>query len=140
MNKILLILTLMTSPLVGGGYVTDAGKYVQAEDITYEIPEIKVSKEIKGFERIPNVAQYKEADWSQAVGIARGISLAEAQRIVDEYPEITFFFHMKGFSMVLERQDGTYRYFRKGDTVFFTGEPWWGSAPGYSDGFVRIQD
>lgn len=105
-------------------------------DITQEIPEIS-SAELYGFEKIPDVAQYKEADWSQAVAIARGISLEEAFKIAEKNPEITFFFHMKGWQMVLEKPDGTYRSFRHGDTVFFTGNPWWGSAPGYSDGYVR---
>lgn len=106
-----------------------------SHDITGEIPEI--SQSMHGFRKIPDVAQYKEADWSQVIGIARGITLDQAFKLTDENPEITFFFHMKGYQMVLEKPDGSYRVFRHGDTVFFKGEPWWGSAPGFSDGYIR---
>lgn len=104
-------------------------------DITKDLPLIESSP--KGFQKVANVAQYKEADWSGCVGIAKGVTLDEAVKIAEEDPEITFFFHMKGMQMVLERQDGTYRVFRAGDAVFFTGEPWWGSAPGLADGYVK---
>ncbi len=105
------------------------------QDITAEIPEIPQSR--NGFKKVPNVAQYKMADWSQAIGISKGISLDEAYKIANDNPEITFFFYTKGGQMVLEREDGTYRVFRHGDTVFFSGNPWWGSAPGLADGYVR---
>jgi len=105
-------------------------------DITNQIPEID-SSITQGFKKIPNVAQYKMADWSQVVGIARGISMDEAYRIANSNPDITFFFHTKGYQMVLEKEDGSYRVFRHGDTVFFSGQPWWGSAPGLADGYVK---
>lgn len=107
-----------------------------AEDITHEIPEINTQPK---FKKIPNVAQYKEADWSQAIGIARGISLSEAFEIANHNPDIEFFFYTKGYQMVLEKTDGTYRIFRQGDTVFFGGEPWWGSAQGLADGYEKVQ-
>lgn len=106
------------------------------EDITHEIPVIN-TQELEGFKLVPNVAQYKNADWSQVVGIARGISRREAQRIAEENPDITYFFYTKGIQMVLETTDGSYRTFRHGDTVFFTGKPWWGSAPALADGYIR---
>lgn len=104
-------------------------------DITDEIPDI--TRSANGFKKIPNVAQYKMADWSKAVGIAKGISLEQAYKIANENPDITFFFYTKGGQMVLEKEDGSYRVFRHGDTVFFSGDPWWGSAPGLADGYTR---
>lgn len=105
-------------------------------DITREIHEIDVVAQ-HGFKKIADVAQYKNADWSQVVGISKGITLADAFFITDRNPNITYFFHMKGQQMILEKEDGSYRVFRKGDAVFFTGEPWWGSAPGFADGYIR---
>jgi len=106
-------------------------------DITSQIPSIDVSP-VVGFNKINDVAQYKNADWSQVIGIARNISLDQATKIANEqYPQTTFFFYIKGGQMVLETQNGDYRVFKHGDAVFFTGEPWWGSAPGLADGYIR---
>lgn len=105
-------------------------------DCTSEIPEINVP-EAQGFQKIDNVAQYKNADWSNVVGIARNITINEAYRIADAHPEVAFFFHTKGYQMVLEKEDGGYRVFRHGDTVFFKGSPWWGSAPQLADGYIK---
>ncbi len=118
----------------GSGY-----GYGYGTDITHEIPEIDESKdaEMQGFKKIEDRAQYKESDWSKAIGIARNISLSKAFQIANNNPEITYFFYTKGYQMVLEKQDGTYRVFRHGDTVFFSGEPWWGTAPGLADGYIR---
>jgi len=107
-------------------------------DITSELPVISTA-ELHGFQKITNVAQYKEADWSSVVGIAKGISMDEAYKIAESNPAITFFFHTTGYQMVLEKQDGGYRVFHHGDTVFFSGEPWWGSAPGLADGYIRTK-
>lgn len=103
-------------------------------DITHELPSIHNNH---GFKKIENVAQYKNADWSQVVGIARNISIKEAFKIAKNNPEITFFFYTKGYQMVLEKENGDYRVFHHGDTVFFSGQPWWGSAPGLADGYVK---
>lgn len=108
---------------------------VQAADLCANIPVLNVVA--KGFMKVPNVAQYKDADWSQVIGIAKDISLKEAVDIANGNEEITYFFYMKGNRMVLETIDGNYRVFRKGDAVFFAGEPWWGSAPGFADGYVK---
>jgi hypothetical protein len=115
-----------------------SASYVPFMDITDQIPQIESAATSK-FKRIPDVAQYKMADWSNAIGIARGITLDEAYKIAEENPKITFFFHMKAWRMVLEREDGTCRIFYRGDAVFFSGEPWWGSAPGFSDGYIKKQ-
>lgn len=119
---------------------TAAAFAAEPRDITREIPEIETPDHQRSFNKIPDVAQYKEADWSNAIGIARKIKLRDAFKIAKKNPEITYFFYTKGIQMVLEKEDGTYRVFHEGDTVFFKGEPWWGSAPGLADGYVRIQE
>jgi hypothetical protein len=118
---------------------TALGAVELTNDITDQIPEIDVSTTY-GFKKISNVAQYKMADWSQVVGIARGISMDEAYSIANSNSDITFFFYTKGYQMVLEKEDGSYRVFRHGDTVFFSGQPWWGSAPGLADGYIKTQE
>lgn len=105
-------------------------------DVTHEIPVIDPSQ-LSGYEIVGDVAQYGKADWSQVIGMAKGISLYQAKQIADEDPNITYFFYTKGCQMVLITEDGNYRVFRHGDTVFFTGEPWWGSAPGLADGYIK---
>ncbi|MDB2613850.1 hypothetical protein N9Y92_01675 [Chlamydiales bacterium] len=106
------------------------------QDITHEIPEISDTS-FDGYEKIKDVAQYKNADWNNVIGISKHISIQEAKKIADNDPDITFFFLTKGHRMVLEKEDGTYRTFHHGDAVFFTGEPWWGSAPGLADGYIK---
>ncbi len=106
-----------------------------ARDLTDDIPLL--SPVPKGFEYVGEVAQYGLADWSNAVYIARGISLETAFRFAKRHPEITYFFYTKGGQMVLGDPYTDYRLFRHGDTVFFTGEPWWGSAPGLADGYIK---
>ncbi len=110
-------------------------------DITNQIPEIVSSKsdpEGQHFQKIPDVAQYGGADWSQVIGIARHITLAEAFEIANHNPDIAYFFHMKGYQMVLGgAEKETYRVFRQGDAVFFSGTPSWGSATGFADGYVK---
>ena len=108
-------------------------------DITSEIPEI-TTPDSQNFEKIPNVAQYKNADWKNVVGIARGIPLNLAYQIANENENITFFFYTKGMYMVLETTEETFRGFGHGDAVFFTGHPWWGSAPGLADGYVKLKN
>lgn len=109
------------------------------EDLSEMIPNILEHESHQGFCKIPNVAQYGNGDWSGVLGIARGISLKEAFKIAKEHSEITFFFYMKGYQMVLPTPDGNWRTFRKGDAVFFTGEPEWDSAVGFADGYVKLQ-
>lgn len=106
-------------------------------DVTHEIPEITIS--MSGYEKVSDVAQYGGADWSHVIGIARNISLGEAKEIADGNPEITYFFHMKGWRMVLVKEDGNYLTFHHGDAVFFSGEPWFGSAVGFADSYIKQQ-
>jgi hypothetical protein len=115
-----------------------AGEWTR--DLTAEIPQLGESAAHKNFKYIADVAQYKQADWSNAIGIAKGISLSEAFKIANENPDISYFFYTKGIQMVSENKDGSYRLFRHGDTVFFAGEPSWGTAPGLADGYIRVQN
>ncbi len=101
-----------------------------ASEIT--IPEFSQIK------KIPDVAQYKLADWSGVVDVAKGISVEEANWIALGNPEITFFFYTKGDQMILECPQG-YRIFQQGDAVFFKGEPWWGEADDLADGYFKLQ-
>lgn len=131
MNKYTFIALSLLTAFAGHMH---ADGVAMTQDITNEIPDIEVAD---GFTKIPNVAQYKNADWSNVIGIAHSVSLAEAKEIATNNPDITFFFYMKGYQMVLEREDGSYRVFRQGDAVFFSGQPWWGSAPGFADGYIK---
>lgn len=90
------------------------------------------------FEKIPDVAQYKWADWSNLVKIEKGITLEQAKAIAGSDSNINFFFYTKGGQMVLESQDwSSFKIFQHGDVAFFSGEPWWGSAPGLADGYIK---
>jgi len=102
-----------------------------------QIPEIDSSKidvtQLEGYEKVADVAQYGEADWNNVLGISHNISLETAKKIADENPAITYFFYMKGWRMVLPSKGR----FLQGDAVFFSGTPWWGSAEGFADGYVK---
>jgi F0F1-type ATP synthase membrane subunit c/vacuolar-type H+-ATPase subunit K len=118
--------------------LTTSASFVAAADLTASIPEINaVGAVLHGYHKQRDVAQYKNADWNNVVGIARGISVSQACEIANNNPEISFFFYTKGKQMVLETSDGDNRIFHQGDTVFFSGNPWWGSAPGLADGYVK---
>ncbi len=106
-------------------------------DLAEQIPTICSPSKDKDFKKICDVAMYKQADWSNVIGISRDVTLEEAFEVAKENPEITFFFYMNS-SMILETIDGNYRHFSKNDAIFFKGKPWWGSAEGYSDGYVKI--
>lgn len=109
-------------------------------NLTNDIPNIGLNTELSGWQQIEGVAQYKNADWSQVVGIAHHTSLREAIEIANSNDTITYFFYMSGCPMVLETQEGNYRSFTTGDAVFFAGTPWWGSANGFADGYVKTAE
>jgi hypothetical protein len=72
---------------------------------------------------------YKGADWSGLVRTVPQCSPQLAFRIARLDPNISFFFFCRD-SMVLEATAGNpTRVFNRGDAVFFTGKPWFGSAP-----------
>jgi hypothetical protein len=94
------------------------------------------------WKKIPDVAQYKGADWKNKIKKVSDITLEDAMEIGKSDPEITFFFYMKGAQIFLEGKPGPDGWtekgaFRKGDAVFFSGKPWYGSAPGYSDAYEK---
>jgi len=72
----------------------------------------------------PNVAQYGGADWKNEVKRASGLSVEDAKRIAEKDSGITFFFYMRQYMALGEKGN-----FRPGDAVFFSGNPWYGSAP-----------
>lgn len=102
-----------------------------------EIPSVQQSD---GWKRIPNVAQYGQSDWNNVIGKAEQVTLEKAKEIANSNPDITYFFHVKGGRMVLidkRTPENIYRVFFHGDAVFFTGEPWWGSAKNLADGYIK---
>lgn len=88
-----------------------------------------------------NVAQYKGADWKNEITRRSGITLEDAKKIADEDDRITYFFYMKS-QMYLEGKNGangwtTKGSFRAKDAVFFSGKPWYGSAP-MADAYEKV--
>ena len=74
-----------------------------------------------------NVAMFKEANWNTLIKRVSNCTPEEAKRIAIKNPKISFFFFCREF-MVLETL-GDKGVFNPGDVVFFSGEPWYGSAP-----------
>jgi len=99
-----------------------------------EIPEIGLS--VNRYEKISDVAQYGDADWSNVIGFARFVTLKQAKQIADSNPSITYFFYVKDPCWEIPSKG----VFHLHDAVFFSGTPWWGSARGFSDGYVKIQN
>jgi hypothetical protein len=119
------------------------------------------------FTKFADLAQYNGSDYSNAVRVARGISLDEAFRIAENDPEVDYFVYLKGDCMVLEipgdvsydvmkdplglvshqsyikdsdgsMETGSCRVFHHGDVVFFKKEgQWLGSAPGFADTYIK---
>lgn len=83
-----------------------------------------------------NVAMYKGANWDGLIKIVPNCTPESARIIATLDPSISFFFFCRD-GMVLEPMGGNpERIFSPGDAVFFSGEPWWGSAP-QCDGYVK---
>jgi hypothetical protein len=79
--------------------------------------------------KTPNVAMFKGADWGGYISTVPNCSPPQAQRLALLNPKITFFFFCRD-PMVLEKTgNNPQRTFNAGDAVFFSGEPWFGSAP-----------
>lgn len=119
------------------------------------------------FTKVADTAQYKGSDYTNAVRVARGISLDQAFSIAENDPEVDYFVYLKGSCMVLEiPSDVSYdvmkdplglvshqsyvrdnngsiatggcRVFHHGDAVFFKKEgKWLGSAPGLADTYFK---
>ncbi|MEO8532281.1 MAG: glycosyl hydrolase family 18 protein [Flavobacterium sp.] len=75
----------------------------------------------------PDVAMFKGADWNTLIKKVPNCTPEEAKRIALKDAKISFFFFCREF-MVLETL-GDKGIFNPGDAVFFSGEPWYGSAP-----------
>lgn len=102
------------------------------------IPDIELPSNWK---KVPDVAQYKLSDWNNVIGKAKGVTLFEAKLIADSDDRITYFFFVKDYQLALENvtvEPNIWRIFNKGDAVFFTGKPRWGSSPS-SDGYIKIK-
>ncbi len=149
MNKIAYIVLVVAAAFSAGNlsarpyYKKSYERLKLNNNITSQIPTISY-KDVVGkpqsdalFTIVPDVAEYKGADWNNVIGIAYGISEEDALVIAKSNPDITYFFRTKGGQMVLERPDGSYRAFRNGDTIFFSGTPWFSTAPGLADGYVK---
>jgi hypothetical protein len=131
-------LLLATALLSARGEVYDPNRTLPQpnRDLTEDMPQL--IHPFRSYFKQKNTAQYKNADWSNVVGIARGISLAEAREIAENDPYITSFFYTKGHQMVLETEGGDYRLFKRGDTVFFSGNEQWAPAPGLADSYLKL--
>ena len=70
-----------------------------------------------------SVAQYGESDWSGYLKTVSNTTPDEAMQVAQADGAVTFFFYCNG-PLVLPG-----RTFAPKDAVFFTGAPWWGSAP-----------
>lgn len=108
-------------------------------NITDSLPAVELQYDGESqFHKLSNRAHSKSANWENIAGIAKGISVTEAKLIADQNPEITFFFYTKGCQMVLEREDASFGLFHHGDTIFFSEEPSWGTAPDLADGYEKL--
>ncbi|MEN2400426.1 glycosyl hydrolase family 18 protein [Flavobacterium sp. MC2016-06] len=74
-----------------------------------------------------DVAMFKGANWNTLIKRVPNCTPETAKRIAIKNPKITFFFFCREY-MVLETL-GDKGIFNPGDAVFFSGEPWYGSAP-----------
>ncbi len=133
--KKLFIALLGASVMLGSATSLMAGyEYRPVPNMSLEIPVIDYKND--QWEKIPDAAQYGDADWKNVVGRAKNVTVKEAIEIAESHPEITFFFFMKGRQMVLGKSPNV-RIFRHGDAVFFTGEPTFGAANGLADGYIK---
>ncbi|MEY2564581.1 MAG: hypothetical protein QOH88_2774 [Verrucomicrobiota bacterium] len=74
--------------------------------------------------KTPNVAQYGGASWKNWIATQNFGTVAAAQNYAAQNPQITFFFYARQY---MSLSNG--RSFNPGDAAFFSGQPWWGSAP-----------
>lgn len=133
-----LLTGVFTGLLIGGIRRAFAKPQQQSQPVEY----VKPSAVDSGFDKIPDVAQYKWSDWSGHIKTVRDLTLDEAKTIASSDPKIDYFFFTKGMQMVLEPFDWDWslenaRVFHHGDAAFFSGDPWWGYAPGLADGYIK---
>jgi len=87
------------------------------------------------FTKIPDVAEYKGADWTNFIVKKHFKTVNDAEAFASKHPEVSFFFYAN-YDINLESKG----QFKQGDAAFFSGEPWWGSAPKLADGYVKEKD
>lgn len=112
---------------------------LQAHRSKEDIPLIELHP---GWIKIPNKAEYKEADWENAICRVEGVTIQEAVAIANRDPRINYFFYVKEGGLILENfnvQPPIWRLFNHGDAVFFSGEPNWANAYESADGYVKHQ-
>lgn len=141
MVNFLFLTSLLSLSYVGSGSAIIAPEDPSKCGLDIRNPKRRANFPIEGIaekyncQKVWDVAQYKGADWSNLVCVYSNVSLEEACQIAQENPAIDYFFYMKSPYMVLERDEG-YLEFYENDAVFFSGTPWWGSAKGFSDGYI----
>jgi len=77
-----------------------------------------------GWKKTSNTAQFYGASWNNLVCKESNCTPEEARRIAFMKPEVTFYFFCREYMSL-----GSHGVFNSGDAVFFSGEPWLGSAP-----------
>lgn len=81
------------------------------------------------WKKTSDVAQYKGADWNNFIKKVSNCSVDEAKTIASQDTNISYFFFARE-GMVLEGPVAQkYGSFSPNDAVFFSGNPWFGSAP-----------
>lgn len=83
-----------------------------------------------------NVAMYEGANWNSLVKIEPECSPEQARRIALLDPDISFFFHCRDAMVLTNPKWSAPRQFNPGDCAFFSGKPWFGSAP-QADGYIK---
>ena len=73
--------------------------------------------------KVDNVAEYKDANWDNFIKTVPNTTVEAAKELADADDDIHFFFYCRQPVILNSRQ------FNAGDAVFFSGKPWFGSAP-----------
>ncbi|MCZ6556623.1 MAG: multicopper oxidase domain-containing protein, partial [SAR324 cluster bacterium] len=76
-----------------------------------------------------NAAQYGGASWDNFVKRKARLTVQKAKQIAGLDPTITYFFFMNETMVLGGKPKPGGNTFNPGDAVFFSGKPWYGSAP-----------
>lgn len=106
------------------------------QSIDFNADQSNVS-ELDGYSKVDNIAESRDADWSHVIGVARNVTLMQAKMIADSDPSITFFFRIKEPGVALSAKNDSCYLFNTGDTVFFSGDPWWNGVLKCADFYIR---
>jgi hypothetical protein len=131
----LLLSFICSTSLMATELVYDRTETLPVMDLSEIMIDSSVEAHDYGF--IKDAAQYGGANWSNVLGVAKGITTEQAKAIADNNPEITSFFYTKGGRMILVADDGGYYVFHHGDTVFFDEPVWWAWATDLADGYTK---